>query len=104
MEELGIAESMLRKHGAVSRAVAQRLAESVREKAGVDIGLATTGIAGPAGATARKKLGLVYLALSSEAGTDIQKLEIVGARAVVIERAVSYSLAMLYRFLVSGKR
>jgi len=68
-ELLGVPSALLEAHGAVSDPVARAMAESVRERFGVDIGVATTGIAGPQGATATKPLGLVHLALAREGAT-----------------------------------
>lgn len=58
---LDVPESMLVEHGAVSRPVALRMAESVASKLGADIGLSTTGIAGPTGGTDEKPVGLVWI-------------------------------------------
>jgi nicotinamide-nucleotide amidase len=50
------------------------MAESVRKQAGTDLGIAITGIAGPTGATPEKPVGLVYIALAHEKGTDVQEV------------------------------
>ncbi len=63
---LDVPESMLREHGAVSREVALRMAESVATKLGADIGLSTTGIAGPTGGTDEKPVGLVWIGFWSK--------------------------------------
>lgn len=62
---LHVSEAVLRKHGAVSAEAAQAMAEGVRRVAGADIGLATTGIAGPGGATPTKPVGLAFVAAAS---------------------------------------
>ena len=59
---LGIKEDILEEFGAVSEQVAEAMAEGVRIKSNVDIGIATTGIAGPTGGTPEKPVGLVYIA------------------------------------------
>ena len=100
VEELGVEAALLREHGAVSEQTARAMAEGVRGKANADIGLSTTGIAGPTGATPGKPVGLVYCGLASKSGTQVKKYEFLGARSVIIERAVSYSLGVLYRYLV----
>ena len=61
---LGVPESMLAESGAVSEPVARTMAESVRQRFGADVGVATTGISGPDGGTADKPVGLVHLAMS----------------------------------------
>jgi len=62
---LGVAAEVLVGHGAVSGEVALAMAEGVRRLAGADLGLATTGIAGPGGATPTKPVGLAYVAAVS---------------------------------------
>ncbi len=66
---LGVPSALLEAHGAVSDPAVRAMAEGVRERFGVDIGLATTGIAGPTGATVDKPLGLVHIALAREGAT-----------------------------------
>ncbi len=59
--QLGVTESLLAEHGAVSAEVAEAMADGVRERLGVDVGIAVTGVAGPGGGTEAKPVGLVYL-------------------------------------------
>jgi nicotinamide-nucleotide amidase len=61
---LGVPAAIIEKYGAVSEETARLMAEGVRKISGTDIGLASTGIAGPAGGSAEKPVGTVYLALS----------------------------------------
>jgi nicotinamide-nucleotide amidase len=61
---LGVPAATLKRHGAVSRHTAARMADGVRTLCGASLGLSVTGIAGPAGATPRKPVGLVYFGLS----------------------------------------
>ncbi len=66
---LGVPAAIIEKHGAVSEETARLMAEGVRKMAGTDLGLASTGIAGPAGGSDAKPVGTVYLALSDAAQT-----------------------------------
>jgi nicotinamide-nucleotide amidase len=68
-ELLGVPAAALEEHGAVSDPVVRAMAEGVRERFGVDIGIATTGISGPTGGTAAKPVGLVHIALARERAT-----------------------------------
>lgn len=73
MNLLGVKEETLAKYGAVSEQTAREMADGVRKKANVDVGIATTGIAGPGGGTAEKPVGLVYIAISTEKETKVEK-------------------------------
>ena len=64
IDELGVKPETLEKYGAVSEEVAREMADGVRLKAGTDIGISVTGIAGPDGDTGDKHVGLVYIGLS----------------------------------------
>lgn len=61
---LGVPQSLLARHGAVSAQTAERMAQGVRRGAGADWGLAVTGLAGPGGGSKAKPVGLVYLGLA----------------------------------------
>src|SRR5689334_2646159 len=68
---LGVREEDLRAHGAVSPVVAAAMAEGVRKRCEVDIGVAITGIAGPSGGTPEKPVGLVYWAVAHTGGETL---------------------------------
>ena len=63
---LGVSEKVLNKKGAVSSDVAKDMAKGIRQKYNTNIGLSTTGIAGPEGGSIDKPVGLVYIGLSTE--------------------------------------
>jgi len=71
---LGLSGELLERRGAVSAEAARAMAESVREQARTDVGIATTGIAGPTGATPEKPVGLVYIALAHAGGTEVREV------------------------------
>ena len=71
---LNVPEDLLARCGAVSPEVARAMAEAVRSQARTDLGISTTGIAGPTGATPEKPIGLVYIALAHAAGTEVNEL------------------------------
>jgi nicotinamide-nucleotide amidase len=69
----GVDAALIAQHGAVSSQVAKAMAEGIRKKTGATIGLAVTGIAGPAGGTEEKPVGLVYIAVAH--GKEIEVVE-----------------------------
>lgn len=71
---LDVPEDLLARHGAVSAEVARAMAETVRAQAQTDLGISTTGVAGPTGATLEKPIGLVYIALAHAGGTDVSEM------------------------------
>lgn len=79
-ELLGISESLINDYGAVSEQVAEMMAESVRKKSNVDIGIATTGIAGPTGGSKDKPAGLIYIGVSTKEKTVVKKFQFSGDR------------------------
>jgi nicotinamide-nucleotide amidase len=97
---LGVEPMLLLEHGAVSAPVAEAMAEGVRLRARTDFGLSVTGIAGPAGGTAEKPVGLVYIALSNEVKTEHRKLMIPGDRHLIRWRASQAALDLLRRRLI----
>ena len=69
---LGVPESLLEKHGAVSNPVAEAMAEAARTRFDADLGVATTGISGPGGGTDQKPVGLVSIALARTGGCHVE--------------------------------
>ena len=80
---LSIPADLLRKRGAVSAEVAQRMAVGVRELTGSDLGLAVTGIAGPTGGSKAKPVGLAYIALAANRHTITRKFLFNGNRSKI---------------------
>jgi nicotinamide-nucleotide amidase len=72
---LGVDRDILQSHGAVSEPVVRAMADGVRQAMGADMGLATSGIAGPGGGTPEKPVGLVHMAVSLNGRTDHMKRE-----------------------------
>lgn len=80
IEVLDVDNALIEEEGAVSEGVAIQMAEGIRKKAGTDIGLATTGIAGPGGGSEEKPVGTVYMGFSSEAISKRKKYQFSGNR------------------------
>jgi len=70
---LGVREETLKDHGAVSKEVAQEMAEGVRTGGKTDFGISTTGIAGPTGGAPEKPVGLVYIGLAMPDRAEVQR-------------------------------
>lgn len=67
---LGVPEEIIGKHGAVSSECVAAMAEGVRRLTGSNFSVATSGIAGPGGGSIDKPVGLVWIGVSSERGTE----------------------------------
>jgi nicotinamide-nucleotide amidase len=99
---LGVPPDLIEKHGAVSAEVAAAMAKGMRERSGVSVGLSVTGIAGPAGGTATKPVGLVYIGLDDEDGHSITKEHrFHGDRTIIKQRSSQAALDVLRRWLVT---
>lgn len=98
---LGVSADDLGAHGAVSAPVAEQMARGARERAGVEVGVGITGIAGPDGGSDEKPVGTVFVAVSSPLGEAVRVFRMLGTRAIVRERAAQTALDMVRRH-VSG--
>jgi|SRR5579872_46835 len=98
-EVLGVQQSTLDRAGAVSEETSIEMARGVCERLGADIGVATTGIAGPSGGTPEKPVGLVWIAIAHADKRRAVKFEFLGDRAAIQERATIAALALLWRTL-----
>ena len=94
---LGVSEETLATRGAVSAECAREMAMGARRAFAADLAVATTGIAGPGGATERKPVGLVYIALAGPDGVQTEEFHFPGGRAVVTDAATEAALLMLLR-------
>jgi nicotinamide-nucleotide amidase len=94
---LGVPPEIIAAEGAVSKPVAQALAEGVRRRMGASIGLGITGIAGPGGGTPEKAVGLVFIALADERSTEVRRFQFPGDRERVRTWASVAALEMIRR-------
>lgn len=95
VEELGVSADLLEKYGAVSEQVASAMAKSARRKAKSDFAIGVTGIAGPTGGSVEKPVGLVYIAVDSEAGCQAERFVFSHNREFIRLRAAQAALDML---------
>jgi nicotinamide-nucleotide amidase len=96
---LGVKESTLQRHGAVSEAAALEMAAGARRALGADIGLAITGIAGPGGGTAEKPVGLVFFAYDDGKQRITERRNFDGDRDQVRHAAAEHAAEMALRLL-----
>jgi nicotinamide-nucleotide amidase len=96
---LGVRESTLKRHGAVSEATAAEMAAGARRLCGAAIGLAVTGIAGPGGDNPKKPVGLVYMHLSAENYEKGIRQIFTGSREVIKLRSEYYALNLVREYL-----
>ena len=94
---LGVSATTLATFGAVSKETATQMAVGALERAGVDLAVAITGIAGPGGATPGKPVGLGHFAVAARDGRIVHREQRYGAigRTAVRERSVVEALRML---------
>lgn len=93
--ELDVPADLIEKYGAVSEQVARAMAQGARRRAGTDYAIAITGIAGPGGGTEQKPVGLVYIAVDNQGGTDTSRHVFSFDRSSVRLRAAQTSLNIL---------
>lgn len=93
----GVPKSLLEAHGGVSKPVAQALAEGIRRRAGSSLGIGITGIAGPGGSTTEKPVGIVYIALADERGTEVREFRFPGHRERIRHLSSQAALEMIRR-------
>ena len=99
MKRLGVLEETLGKFGAVSKETAMEMAQGIAKTAGADIGVATTGIAGPHGGTVDKPVGLVYVGIYFNGKAEAKEFRFAGSRNKIRERATFQALDWLRRKL-----
>jgi nicotinamide-nucleotide amidase len=101
--ELGVPGELLERYGAVSAETAAAMAAGARERLGVDVGIAVTGIAGPDGGTEDKPVGLVYLHVEGPDGGRGVDFLFPGDRASIRRRATVTALHLARRLLTKSR-
>jgi nicotinamide-nucleotide amidase len=101
--ELGVREELIAEHGAVSAEVAEAMAVGVRERLGVEVGIAVTGVAGPGGGTPEKPVGLVHFHVSTPDGGEARSFSLPADRATIRSRATVSALHLARRVLTRSR-
>lgn len=102
-EYLGVPAELLATRGAVSRETAEAMAVGVRGRSGADIGLAVTGIAGPAGGTDEKPVGTVYIGIATAEENWVTKFHFAGDRGQIREITAESGLDLVRKYLLQKK-
>ncbi len=104
---LGVPDELLADRGAVDPDVAAAMAAGVRDRLGADVGLATTGVAGPDPQDGRPP-GTVYIAVATPAGARVGSRQLAGdradVRAATVDAVFELALAMVREHEVSPPR
>jgi len=98
---LGVDSNTIQEFGAVSEEVAKAMAVGVAQHAGVEAGVAITGVAGPDGGTDKKPVGTVYIAVYLKGQTNVQRYQLPGDRSKVQRFSVTFALELLRRSLMA---
>lgn len=98
---LGVLPELIAQHGAVSLKIAAAMAQGVLAASRGTIAIATTGIAGPGGATPGKPVGTVCFGLACQNHIHTEKQHFEGNRQMVRQQSVIHALKMLLDFLKS---
>jgi nicotinamide-nucleotide amidase len=96
---LKIPARLIAKKGAVSKEVAQKMAQSVRKIAKADFGIGITGIAGPTGGTFKKPVGTVFIAIDGKNKKLCKKFLFKGNRIVIRKKSALKALELLKKIL-----
>ena len=104
VESLRVKSETLEEFGAVSEETVKQMAQNVRQLLNADIGVSTSGIAGPSGGSKEKPVGTIFLALAHENGCIVRKLQLSKQRKQNIAYTVKFALNMIRRHLINAQR
>ncbi len=97
---LGVEEETLKNHGAVSRQVAEQMAQGAAKAASAKAAIAVTGVAGPDGGTREKPVGLVYIGCYVDGKTVVTENHFQGSRLEIRKQTTQAALTLLYDCLL----
>jgi nicotinamide-nucleotide amidase len=102
-KELGVTAEVLGRHGAVSEEAAAAMAEGARTRLDADVAVSVTGVAGPAGGTREKPVGLVFLHAQGPDGSLTRRLDLPGDREAIRSRATVAALHLVRTLLARSR-
>lgn len=97
---IGVKEETLQTFGAVSRQVAEQMAQGAAKAAAAQAAVAVTGIAGPDGGTPDKPVGLVYIGCFTDGRTVVTENHFQGSRMEIRKQTTQAALTLLYNCLI----
>jgi len=100
MQLLKVPQPVIRKYGAVSSQTAIAMAKGVQKILKTNFGIGITGIAGPTGGTKTKPVGLVYIAICTNAEMLCLECQFQGTRISIKSQAATQALRLLHEFLL----
>lgn len=100
VEVLGVPSSIVAEHGVVSSACADAMARGVRTHLGADVGIATTGVAGPE-VQDGQAVGTVFVAVASSHGVEVTRLALTGERQEIRDAACRAALGLTHRHVAA---
>lgn len=100
IQRLGVMRETLERYGAVSYQTALEMCKGAKEKAGADIGVGITGIAGPGGGTPEKPVGLVYIGICTDKIHIALKLNLSGSRDEIRDKTSLCALDLVRKSLM----
>ena len=103
IELLDVPEELIARHGAVSEPVALAMASGIRRRAGVNIGVAITGIAGPGGGSELKPVGTVCIAVDGGTDPRVRTFKFPGGREMVKAMSANWAIDMLRRYILNAQ-
>jgi nicotinamide-nucleotide amidase len=102
IEMLGVGADLIAAFGAVSEPVAQSMAEGIRDRAKVEVGVGITGVAGPTGGTESKPVGTVCISVVTPQKTTVRTFRFPGSRELVKTFAAFTAIDMVRRLLLEA--
>ncbi len=103
INDLFVSQEQINEFGAVSPQVAESMVNGVCKKMNLEVGISTTGIAGPMGGTDEKPVGLVYVGIRIKERTWVKKYHVRGNRLQFMERTSNCAFHFLKQKLVELK-